>query len=201
VLPTRGGKVLLLVGDVTGKGLAAAGLTDAILTSAKAFALVDPSPGFILDGIDRTIRIGSSRAHMASALLVAFDPQTGAMEVASAGHPPALACGSACRLLEVPPAAPLGFATRPYEIYDHTLALEETLVLYTDGLTEARRDGELFGEERLLRTVEELHGAGVQELSDGLLKAAQDFAWGELQDDVAILVVRRSAGGGVERKD
>ncbi len=193
VLPTRSGRAMLLVGDVTGKGLDASGLTDVIVTSAKAFALVEPSPGFILDGINEILYVSGSQTRMATALLLTFDPETGALEVASAGHPPALVCGGACRLLEVPPAAPLGFATRPYETYDHTLAPEETLVLYTDGLTEARRDAELFGEERLLRTVEKLHGLNVQELSDGLLKAAQDFSRGELQDDVAILSVRRSA--------
>jgi chemotaxis methyl-accepting protein methylase/GAF domain-containing protein len=198
--PTRSGSAMLLVGDVTGKGIAAAGLTDAILTAVKSFALIEPSPGFILDGVNEIVRASTSEPRVASALLFAFDAETGALEVASAGHPPALVCGENCRLLEVPPAAPLGYATRPYETHDHTLALEETLVLYTDGLTEARRDSDLFGEERLLRAAQELHRDGVQALSDGLLMAAQDFAGGELQDDVAILSVRRSAVGG-ERQD
>ena len=64
----------------------------------------------------------------------------------------------------------------------------DCLVLYTDGVTEARRDGQLFGEQRLLRTVAGSRGLGAQD-STSLGDAARDYA-NRLRDDLQILVLR-----------
>ena len=70
------------------------------------------------------------------------------------------------------------------------LTLEDYLVLYTDGVTEARRDGELLGERRLLEIVEGLRGRSAQEVTDGVRDAASEFADGRLRDDMQVVVLR-----------
>jgi len=66
------------------------------------------------------------------------------------------------------------------------------VLLYTDGLTEARNGDELFGEERIAMAIRRDPGAAPEVLTKGLLEEARDFANGMIDDDVAILAVRRS---------
>jgi serine phosphatase RsbU (regulator of sigma subunit) len=69
------------------------------------------------------------------------------------------------------------------------LTLDDYLVLYTDGVTEARRQGELLGEDRLLATVDGLRGRRAQEVAEGVRDAALEFA-GRLRDDLQVVVLR-----------
>ena len=69
------------------------------------------------------------------------------------------------------------------------LTLEDYLVLYTDGVTEARHDGELFGEQRLLEVVTGLRGRSAQVVADCVRDAALAFA-GHLRDDLQVVVLR-----------
>ena len=62
-------------------------------------------------------------------------------------------------------------------------------MLYTDGVTEARREGELLGEKRLLEIVSGLRGRSAQEVADGVRDAALAFA-GQLRDDLQVVVLR-----------
>jgi serine phosphatase RsbU (regulator of sigma subunit) len=73
-----------------------------------------------------------------------------------------------------------------------TLGLGETLVLCTDGVIEARREGDLFGEARLVETVGRHRGAPVARIAAAVRDAAQAHA-GTLEDDLQVLVVRRAA--------
>ena len=63
------------------------------------------------------------------------------------------------------------------------------LVMFTDGITEARRGNEFFGEERLDALLAELVGASAQEVADGVAGTAVDFQAGEPRDDIAVVVV------------
>jgi len=69
------------------------------------------------------------------------------------------------------------------------LTLEDYLVLYTDGVTEARRDGELLGEQRLLEIVSGLRGCSAQEVAERVRDAALEFG-GQLRDDLQVVVLR-----------
>jgi len=69
------------------------------------------------------------------------------------------------------------------------LTLDDYLVFYTDGVTEARRESDLFGEERLLKAVSGLRGRSAQEVAEGVRDVALAFG-GELRDDLQVVVVR-----------
>jgi serine phosphatase RsbU (regulator of sigma subunit) len=69
------------------------------------------------------------------------------------------------------------------------LTPDDCLVLYTDGVTEARRGAELLGEARLLEIAADLRGGSAQEVADGVRDAALAFA-GQLHDDLQVVVLR-----------
>jgi serine phosphatase RsbU (regulator of sigma subunit) len=129
---------------------------------------------------------------LVTALLVRFDPGRGAVTMSSAGHPPpVLVSADGARLLEPPYRPPLGAFRSTYETRQAALGAGETLVLYTDGVTEARRNGELLGEKRLLDLLAEAGTTEPQALVDHLARAVTEYA-GVLQDDVQILALRRT---------
>ena len=76
-----------------------------------------------------------------------------------------------------------------------TLAPGDSLILYTDGVTESRRGRDLFGEERLVEVIARAPREDPEALLDAILAAALDHAGGEPQDDIALMALRLSANG------
>jgi len=119
-----------------------------------------------------------------------IDLRDGSVRFGSAGHPPAvLVQGGAGRLLEPLYGPPLGAIDWAYEESRAQLRRGDTVVLYTDGVTEARIAGVLFGEKRLLEAVSALSGRDPQSIAEGLRDAVSRFA-DALRDDLQIVVFR-----------
>ena len=190
VFSVGGGRVGILIGDVEGKGIRAAGLTETVRSSVVAFSLVDPAPDFVLAKVNQLLLEGAGTDQFVTACFLLLDLRSGETSCAIAGHPaPVLLRSSSCEPLDVTPGLPLGAFPGAYDPGRVTLAYGDCLVLFTDGVTEARREGELFGERRVLDTVRELRGVGAQDVSARLREAALEFA-SELRDDLQILTVR-----------
>jgi serine phosphatase RsbU (regulator of sigma subunit) len=124
---------------------------------------------------------------------VVIDARTGEVAVAGAGHP-------APRVVSVEGSVTsldafglvLGIERgQSYEEVRWTLGVGEAVVLYTDGVIEARREGELYGPGRLDRVLSEGAGLTPDELAQAVLADCRAFARGELADDCAVVVVRR----------
>ncbi len=185
-----GSLVAVLIGDVAGKGIRAAGLTERVRSVVRAFSTVDSSPAFILRKTNQLLLRRQSEGEFVTAFLLVLDRETGRASYASAGHPPpVLVARTECRLLEVSFGVPLGAFNNDYLDAHVTLAAGDSLVFYTDGVTEARRGGDLFGEERLLEAVSRLRSRAPQGLAEGLRAEAAAFA-GRLGDDLEVLVMR-----------
>jgi PAS domain-containing protein len=184
--------VVLLIGDVAGKGVRAAGHTETVRSVVRTLASIDPSPTFILGKTNELLlRYDPDEPHV-TAFLAVLDPHTGHLSYASAGHPTPVHVGPfSARLLDVVYGPPLGTFVRPYANAQVVLTVEDYLVLYTDGVTEARRGDELFGEQRLLEAVCVLRDRSAQEVADGVRDAAAAFA-GRLRDDLQVVVLRLS---------
>jgi serine phosphatase RsbU (regulator of sigma subunit) len=121
------------------------------------------------------------------------DPATGAVSAASAGHPPirVLTADGSIGLL-APRGLALGIeADQRYETAQATLEPGAALCLFTDGLVEARREGELYGEERLHHALADGRELSAQALAEHLVAGARAFA-GEPEDDYAVVVIRRT---------
>jgi len=125
-----------------------------------------------------------------TAFFAVLDAATGHLSYASAGHPAPVHLGAyTCQALPMRFGPPLGSFAEPYENAHVMLTLEDYLVLYTDGVTEARRNGDLLGERRLLELVAGLRDRSAQSVAEGVRDAALEFA-GRLGDDVQVVVLR-----------
>jgi sigma-B regulation protein RsbU (phosphoserine phosphatase) len=126
-------------------------------------------------------------------LYLTVDPRSGELACASAGHPPprVVRPGGAPEAIEVSGLA-LGIeGGQRYETARLRLEPGATVVLYTDGLPEARRAGELYGEQRLDAAILASIAQPPRQLAEGLVADCRAFA-GELGDDLAVVVIQRS---------
>jgi serine phosphatase RsbU (regulator of sigma subunit) len=114
---------------------------------------------------------------------------------AGAGHPPPrlLDPDGSVRELECGGLALGIMSPQEYEQVSAVLSPGAAVVLYTDGVIESRRGRELFGVERLDEVLARNAGRSAQEIADAVLVACRGFAGGDLADDCAIVVLRRSA--------
>ncbi len=183
-------RVVIVIGDVAGKGIRAAGLTETIRSTVRAFACIDAAPAFILRKANEVLlRRELGQPHV-TALLCLLDPASGEATMASAGHPPPVHVSpSGSALVDLSFGMPLGTMTGDYLPCRITLDPKDYLVLFTDGVVDARRGSEFFGEERLLAVVDGLRGASAEQMAAGLADAALAFG-GSLGDDLQLTVVR-----------
>ncbi len=180
------GRVALVVGDVVGKGLAAAATMGRLRAAIRALVQVDPTPSVVLDRLDQMeSELGSQL--VATVLFVVLDPVSGLAQVGRAGHLPMAVAepGGGVRLIEDGGSAPVGVGdgSRPDVVVQ--LAPGSTVVLYTDGLVERRERPLGDGLEGLQRTLAAAY-AGAEELADALLRLSPR----EPVDDIALLVGR-----------
>jgi serine phosphatase RsbU (regulator of sigma subunit) len=124
-----------------------------------------------------------------------IDGSKGEVAAAGAGHPPPRIIGADGSVtgLEV---RGLVLGIEPAQHYEEvraTLEVDGAVVLYTDGVIEARREGELYGVERLDRVLSERRGLPANDLAQVVLDDCRAFARGELADDCAVVVVKRTA--------
>jgi PAS domain S-box-containing protein len=186
VLPD--GRVALTVGDVTGKGLEAAETMAQLRNGARMAALLERDPGRVVAALNRFL-LGSGSTSLATAVFCTYDPVTGTLTWASAGHLPLLvrrADGTA-ELLDGGTGPLLGAVDRAYGEAHTTLAPGDGLVLYTDGLVERRTEPLDTGLERLRRAASS--SAHAAELCAQVLRSCLDGA--TLADDTCVLALVR----------
>jgi serine phosphatase RsbU (regulator of sigma subunit) len=186
------GRLAVVLGDVTGHGIDAAAdmAMGKFVFRSLARRHAEP-PDFLAHANDVVFAEIAGGAFITMAYLTA--DSHGRIACASAGHPrPRLlhADGSVeelrCRGLA------LGIAEgQEYDQVQLELGPGDAVFVYTDGLVEARRDGELYGIERLDTALASARGLGAQELADALVADCRAFSGGELVDDCAIVVIRR----------
>jgi anti-sigma regulatory factor (Ser/Thr protein kinase)/putative methionine-R-sulfoxide reductase with GAF domain len=183
------GRLGVAIGDVVGHGVRAAALMGQLRTALHAYAMQDYGPARTLELVDRYIQAMPDYA-MATAAYAVFEPDTGEVQIASAGHlPPIVVSATGGRVVEITPSAPLGaFSYGRVQEQALVLAPGETLVLYTDGLIE--RPGTPLTESidalvALVRkpgSVEELVHRAVDQMVPS----------GKLRDDVAIVAIQNA---------
>jgi sigma-B regulation protein RsbU (phosphoserine phosphatase) len=130
----------------------------------------------------------------ATVFFAILDRRTGHIVYANAGHTTAAVMKDDGTYVRLKATGPLigAFPAMEYADYEACLGLDELLFLYTDGLTEARRNGELYGEERLFVLLATTERRTSSEVVGALLADVTTFAGNRLKDDLAILAIRRS---------
>jgi sigma-B regulation protein RsbU (phosphoserine phosphatase) len=195
VLRLEGGRVLVAVGDVSGKGIPAALFMAVTMTILRSMARQGHTPEEILRRLNDELLDQNPRGMFVTLQVMVFDPQKRKVTCASAGHHAAvrLIAGRQPDLVFTTSGRVLGLL--PAEsIRGETLPLEpgETFVLFTDGVSEAfSAEGELFGEERLLGHLHASPGRTARETTQSVLDAVRRHAAGARQsDDITVVAVR-----------
>lgn len=191
-LPER--RACVILGDVSGKGVEAASVSSAVKTAIAAYAWEGLTPARMLRSLNDFL-MGFSRVETFATIFVGvLDVPTGNLVYCSAGHPPALlarASSGEFEWLSVQSGVVGAFENMRY--VDGTVQMREsdTLVLYTDGVTEARSpDGSFFGEDGLRELVARQVNGDVETLPRRLQEQLAAYAGGSLDDDVAIVALR-----------
>ena len=180
---------LALLGDVTGRGVEAASMTSLVRHGARFLAKHEQSPSRILAALDEELR-GRSGLSLCSALCVRLE--RGRVVISSAGHPPPLLIRADGRIREIGGSGPLlgGWEGSAWEDRVCELEADETLLMYTDGVTDTRGQGERFGAGRLRRLLGEYAGASPAELLVHLERELDRFQAHGHADDTGAVALR-----------
>jgi serine/threonine-protein kinase RsbW len=190
-LDLPGGTRAFVVGDVVGHGLEAAKAMGQLRGAVRALAPIG-GPVDLLENLDLFVE-SVPEASMATLAYVELEPETGRIRYACAGHPPPLAVtpDGTVRFLWEGRSTPLGSSLGTMRVEGvESLAHDETLVLYTDGLVERRGVGLDAMLERLGEAAQAAAAVSPSRLVDGILAR---MLTGSLDDDVCMLAVRRVA--------
>lgn len=194
VFPLDEGRVGITIGDLAGHGIDAAVLTSLVRTAIRVRASEpDPSPSDVLASANQVLYGGSTAEKFATVLFGILDTGTGRLRFSSGGHPAAAIIGSG-GVRPLPANSPIvgGFPHVSFGLSHAQVDPGELIFLYTDGLIEARADGELYGEDRLFDLLAGLDGLSPEQVARDVFEDVSSFTGGDFRDDVAILVVRRT---------
>jgi PAS domain S-box-containing protein len=193
VVDLEDGRIGLIVGDCVGHGLAAATVMGQLRSACRALLLERPSPSSTLTALDR-FASQLPGARTTTAFCAVLTPETGELVYSSAGHPPPIMvhADQTVELLEDGRTIPLGSQLSPVR-GDATVVLppRATLLLYTDGLIERRRESLDRGISRAADVVVDHRATALDELAD--LVMARLTPDGGYLDDVAVLLYRQPA--------
>ena len=184
------GRFVVFLGDVMGRGVAAAAAMAQVRAAVRAFASVDPTPAVVVTKIDQMLaRYGTEQ--LVTLVYVVTDRDTGTLVSANAGHPPPVVLRAAGDVEQLPFAdgPPLGVA--PIDRRETTVpfAVGDMLLAYTDGLVERRDEDIDEGLARLARAVPQLADPS---LTEGLRRVVETVTDVASDDDTAVLALRRT---------
>jgi sigma-B regulation protein RsbU (phosphoserine phosphatase) len=192
VLPFDGEMCGLCIADVAGKGLPAALLMSNLQAAVRGLASPTLAPEELCSRLNTLLCRNIASDRFVTLFYAQLDGPSRQLRYVSAGHNPPFVVrrdGSHKRLREG--GVVLGvFANQTFKSDTTQLQSGDRLVLYTDGVTEAcNSDEEEFGEERLLRVLQENATQPAVELQKKILQSVADFSHGAWQDDATLLVV------------
>ncbi|MFF2398364.1 SpoIIE family protein phosphatase [Streptomyces goshikiensis] len=187
VIRLPSGRTGLVIGDVMGHGVHAAAVMGQLRTAVRTLARLDVPPARMLSSLDAVVAdLGEDE--MATCVYAVHDPESGGCVIARAGHPPpaVVTADGEVTYLDGPPGTPLGTGGHDFRTEEVRLPPGSLLVLYTDGLIEARHRDLDEGMEQLAAALAEA-GQPLEALCDGILERLLP---GAPQDDVAVLLAR-----------
>ncbi|MGA5044266.1 PP2C family protein-serine/threonine phosphatase [Streptomyces arboris] len=192
-VPRPDGSIALLIGDVCGRGAEAAALTGLARHTLRTLLEEGTDPGTALSRLNRALR-QERASRFLTAVVATLTPRpdgTALLSTCSAGHPPPLVLRGDGTVSEVLSGGLLlgVLDDVSYESHEELIAPDDTLVLFTDGLTESREAGGAFFESVLPARLSALRGSGAAHIAESLAQQAETFR-DSGQDDIALLVAR-----------
>ena len=198
VFQTGHGDWVVVLGDVSGKGVDAAVVTALARYTLRAAAVRSTRPADALE-MANEVMLDHETDRYCTVLMLRLRPDAAGAwtaTIAAGGHPlPYLVRAGADPVPAGKPGTLVGLLPDA-TFHDEELALRpgDALVLYTDGITEARRNGDLYGAERLATTLAGLADQPAGAVADGVVDAALAFQGSLPRDDIAVIVLRVPPG-------
>lgn len=196
VVGARGDSTVFVLGDVVGRGLDAAMRASYVRTLLASIVRFEQNPARVLTLTnDALMTDRTDRTDFITAVCVTFAPERHELSWALAGHPPPLSLDDGRELGNgEPPGPPLGIADDfALETNTRHLSPGEGVLLYTDGIVEARSGEAFYGEERLGEAIVSAAGSDPAALVEAVREDVVRFAGREFQDDVCMLALRAKA--------
>ena len=184
------GRIVAAIGDVCGKGVVAATKTSMIKYAVRGMVAAGVGPSRILRELNRMLAETGDASNIVTVWLGYIDLERGEIVYANGGHPPGLIRRAIDRTIErLPTTGALLGAVPDADWTEHVVPIDDgdTLLLYTDGVTEARAGARFFGEGRVRRSLRA--GGSANAVAQRLFALVQRFSAGELRDDAAILAL------------
>jgi len=192
VIPLGREKLGICIADVVGKGVPAALLMANVQAAVRAFASESASPAWLCERVNSVLCANLAPEKFVTLFYGVLDGEKRTVQYASAGHPPPIlkrASGSV-QLMENGGAVLGVFPDWQYENSLVQLAPGDRLLLFTDGITEARKaDGEQLGERRLMHLLEKLAEEAPSGLNARLLESVKSFGGSHQQDDATLIAI------------
>jgi len=199
-IPLANGNIGIVIADVTDKGIGAALIMALTSTLIRTYATQYPTlPAFAMSAVNRRI-LSDTRGNMfVTAFYGVLEPRIGRLRYVNAGHnPPFLISSQKGKPVDKLQGTGMALGVLESAVWNQKIvrfAPGDFLLLYTDGVTEARnRRGEYFGEERLLRTIRFKLGSKADEIREAVMDEVRGFLGDEpRQDDIALMVLSRES--------
>ena len=185
----EGDAVGIVVGDVAGKGLEAATITSLVRNTIRAYAYEQTSPAAVMTKVNEAVVKGSCSGSFITVFFAIADLKSGVLRYCSAGHPPAMIKRKTgeVSLLEVNSPVIGAFKTLQFYEAEAVLAVEDILVVYTDGVTEARCNGGFFEEEGLINVLKGMGPLSAREVPEAIFNEVITCTKGAISDDIVLL--------------
>jgi phosphoserine phosphatase RsbU/P len=197
VFPLSGDRYAIVIGDVSGKGVGAAGLTALARYTIRTAAMHDPRPVNVLRRLNEAMLSGGGREHFLTAIYAVIEPKAGGHQVAiaSGGHPKPLLVPAAGEVTAIEAEGTLLGWFDELELAEGGAELRpgDALVLFTDGITEAgfrdRSPGAPVTDEALRRLLATCAGEPAGRIADAVEQRVLTAEGGDLHDDATMVVV------------
>jgi len=195
------GELCFLVGDVSDKGLPAAlfmartmDIVRVVTRLMRGPGQSAPEPADIIECVNRELCQNNASCMFVTLFFGVLDPRSGRLRYCNAGHnAPYVAGAGGARALESARGVPLGVKSgSAYRTFEATLAPEETLFVFSDGVTEAMNASrEFYGEGRLERVLAACSGRASEDVIDSVVASVADFVGDAARsDDITAMAIR-----------
>jgi len=188
------GRIYFIIADVSGKGITAALVMSSLATAFNIFTRVDPSPAEIARELNATLTPKTAPTKFATLVTGVLDPTTGRIDFANAGHvPPLVICGDGVKQMKSTDMVVGLFADAKYRNQTFMLDPGDSLVLFTDGVTEAEdAKEEQLGLDKVATHLHGLHKAHAPDILAAIEQEVQRHIGDALPgDDVTLLALTR----------
>ena len=188
------GSLWFAIADVCGKGVVAATKTSMIKYTVRALVAAGYAPAKVLGEVNRIVCDTGESSDIVTLWAGRIELDSLQLSWANGGHPPGVLRCETSESRALATTGPLLGAVRDVEYGEETVRLSrgDLIVLYTDGVTEARSGGEFFGDDRVTDAV--LAGGNAEAVVQRLLTQVRRWVHGDLRDDVAILAISLRGG-------